>query len=331
MTNLVRVGLIVGAIGLALGVAGAPKASAASCPGGTYYVTERFGGKVVKVVVDATCSAATTDFVTGLPSAGPDSIVFDHHGHVVISNPDVETLTLADATTGAIINAHLNDPTVNGGILFPQTADLAMDPNSDNVWAIGYGNGGIATVNSQTGATHIFADFGHPLGGIAFSTSGRLFVSTHDGYVFELDPMTGAVLDTLSVGGFLDGMSYDSYSGRLFISGCSGFCEVAVTPSLSFVASRVLPYSSDGVSANGKGQVIWVGNSSLNSFNEADSSNMVLAGGIYSADDSAPASGAGASTATPELGSGELLGTGLLPLGLALLVRRRRARRAPQQ
>ena len=32
-------------------------------------------------------------------------------------------------------------------------------------------------------------------------------------------------------------------------------------------------------------------------------------------------------TATPELGSGELLATGLLPLGLALLVRRRRTRR----
>lgn len=35
--------------------------------------------------------------------------------------------------------------------------------------------------------------------------------------------------------------------------------------------------------------------------------------------------------ATPELGSGELLATGLLPLGAVLLYRRRRTRRAPQQ
>ncbi len=35
--------------------------------------------------------------------------------------------------------------------------------------------------------------------------------------------------------------------------------------------------------------------------------------------------------ATPELGSGELLATGLLPIGAVLLYRRRRARRAPQQ
>ncbi len=43
----------------------------------------------------------------------------------------------------------------------------------------------------------------------------------------------------------------------------------------------------------------------------------------------APAgSGGGGGAATPELGSGELLGAGLLPLGLALLYRRRRARRA---
>jgi len=36
-------------------------------------------------------------------------------------------------------------------------------------------------------------------------------------------------------------------------------------------------------------------------------------------------------TATPELGSGELLATGLLPLGLAVLVRKRRARRMTQR
>jgi len=42
-------------------------------------------------------------------------------------------------------------------------------------------------------------------------------------------------------------------------------------------------------------------------------------------------SGGGNGAATPELGSGELLATGLLPLGLALLYRRRRARRATRQ
>ncbi len=38
-----------------------------------------------------------------------------------------------------------------------------------------------------------------------------------------------------------------------------------------------------------------------------------------------------APAATPELGSGELLATGILPLGGVLLYRRRRARRATQQ
>lgn len=47
---------------------------------------------------------------------------------------------------------------------------------------------------------------------------------------------------------------------------------------------------------------------------------------------SAPCTGASCGgTATPELGSGELLLTGLLPLGLVLLVRRRRARYHAQQ
>ena len=41
--------------------------------------------------------------------------------------------------------------------------------------------------------------------------------------------------------------------------------------------------------------------------------------------------GGGGGTATPELGSGELVATGILPLGAVLLYRRRRARRATQQ
>jgi len=41
--------------------------------------------------------------------------------------------------------------------------------------------------------------------------------------------------------------------------------------------------------------------------------------------------GSGSGAATPELGSGELLATGVLPIGAVLLYRRRRARRATQQ
>jgi len=53
--------------------------------------------------------------------------------------------------------------------------------------------------------------------------------------------------------------------------------------------------------------------------------------GAYESGASAPSTGPGPGpSATPELGSGELLATGLLPLGLVILVRRRRARRAVQ-
>ena len=53
---------------------------------------------------------------------------------------------------------------------------------------------------------------------------------------------------------------------------------------------------------------------------------------LYSAPDSTPSAGPpGNSAATPEIGSGELLATGLLPLGLALVVRRRRARRTTRE
>jgi len=44
----------------------------------------------------------------------------------------------------------------------------------------------------------------------------------------------------------------------------------------------------------------------------------------------APGGGSTPPAATPELGSGELLATGLLPIGAILLYRRRRARHTPQ-
>ena len=53
--------------------------------------------------------------------------------------------------------------------------------------------------------------------------------------------------------------------------------------------------------------------------------------GAYESGASAPVPPPPPGTATPELGSGELLATGLLPLGAVLLYRRRRLRRAVQQ
>ncbi len=53
--------------------------------------------------------------------------------------------------------------------------------------------------------------------------------------------------------------------------------------------------------------------------------------GAYESGASAPVPPPPPGTATPELGSGELLATGLLPLGAVLLYRRRRLRRAAQQ
>jgi len=62
---------------------------------------------------------------------------------------------------------------------------------------------------------------------------------------------------------------------------------------------------------------------------EASDNGACDIGAVESGAPAAPPPPTPSPTATPELGSGELLATGLAPLGLLLLYRRRRARRAP--
>src|SRR5262249_3968312 len=113
----------------------------------TYYVTERSNRGIARVDVDATGHATVqTNYVIGLPSSGPDSLVFDHEGRLVVSNPDAGTLSVIDPAQRTIIRQSFNTTAV------PNVADLALDPASDTVWGIEWEGTGVARVDLATGA-----------------------------------------------------------------------------------------------------------------------------------------------------------------------------------
>jgi RHS repeat-associated protein len=279
-------------------------APGSTCAGGstrpvnTLYVTERLNAAISRVTVDAVGNVLVQPgFVSGLPARGPGSIIFDHHGRMVASNPEAGTLSLIDPATGTILNPVVNNTNLG------YVADLALDPLTDTVWSIQFDLGGpeaIAATSLTTG--DVF--FRNPdnlsgLQGIAFNSAGtRLFVSSHDQYVQELDPSTGHSIQTLLLPGSPDGMTYDPSTGHLFVSNLNaGLLELDMGTSAGSPLSVVNTYnvSGDGVAADGQGHVFVVaGFSTLSEVDTSSGQVSILANNIPSAGDVAPVIGVGA-------------------------------------
>jgi len=96
----------------------------------------------------------------------------------------------------------------------------------------------------------------------------------------------------------------------------------AYTPS-SFDVSGVSAFQSEGITVAPSGNIFI---SDTFASTNSDGNRLIEVTGVATNYTLPPPA-----AATPELGSGELLATGLLPLGLVVLARRRRARRARQQ
>lgn len=273
-----------------------PVAPASSGPlANVFYVTERSNEGIAKVTYNVSDGThqTTPNFVSGLPYSGPDSIIFDHQGRMVISNTDVGAIALVDPASGAVITSQVNSSRI------PVVADLALDPAADSVVAVGYNTANIDRVDLATGTTHSINpnSIGY-LGGVAFNGSGsRLFVSSHSGKIYEIDPQTGATVRSVNVPGAPDGMTYDPSTAHLFASGCGGICELYTGTDSQPALSLLRVHSAidgDGIAADGQGHLFVIGGGGLSRLDLATDSVTRIASDIPSPDDVAPVVGAGA-------------------------------------
>ena len=173
--------------------------------------------------------------------------------------------------------------------------------------------------------------------GVIYGPGGSLFVNVSTGFtnapthLEQIDPTTGAILQTgVMTGIFLDGLTYDSFTGKLWASDYNNGRLVEIDPTnlnnftvFKPTGAAIANFGPDGVVADGQGNLFVASraNNTIIEYNIA-SNTATAVGTVAGLDDLAPASGLGASV--PEPSSTVLCGIGGL-IALAYRLRRRSA------
>ncbi|MGH9513717.1 MAG: hypothetical protein ACRD2U_16430 [Terriglobales bacterium] len=198
-----------------------------------------------------------TGIVTTLYNIGakPDDLIVDSQGQLIYSVPSLGDIYRFDPVTGT------NTVLVSG---LKYARDLLIEPNGNNMLISVYARGQIMRFNFATGTTTILTKKLGTTDGLAYDDSGHLFVIANHNTVVQIDPVSGAVLKTLVLeahqgvnGG--DGMTFDSYTGHLWIShdekGSGGLIEVPTDlSSFNFYQTGKMSFP-DGIKSDGQGNL----------------------------------------------------------------------------
>jgi sugar lactone lactonase YvrE len=199
----------------------------------------------------------STGMVTPLHFIGarPDSLILNSLGQIIYSVPQLGYVALFDPVTG--INTILAS-----GLGRPR--DLVFDPNGSSMLIGVHSPGKIVRYSFLTGTTTTLAGHLGAVDGLAYDPQGHLFAVVAHYKVCQFDPNTGQLLKTLVLepqfstnGG--DGMTYDPYSGQLWIShiGTQGNGLIEVPTDLSgsiWFQTGKIPFP-DGIVSDGNGNL----------------------------------------------------------------------------
>ncbi len=259
--------------------------------------------------------ANSVSLVTSSANGGSlDSLIFDNSGDIIYSVIGTNSIGKYN------LNTHSNTILASGGN-FTGVADMALDPSGASFLVSNAFDSSIDRVNVTTGVQTTLYNGGLRPDGLAYDNSGHLFAVLGLNEVAQLDPVTGAVIKTISTPNQPDGLTFDATTGKLYVSSDGGGFYTVDTgltsaPFTSVSGSPVF----DGIASDGNLLFFVVRGASgaqydLNTGHITETSPF-----ISGADDIAPVAGLG-SNATPEPGSFVLLGTGLL--GFGLIIRRK--------
>jgi hypothetical protein len=198
--------------------------------------------------------------------------------------------------------------------------DLALEPGGTSVLVSTTDNGQIFRIDLGTNAVSLVSSPGAGLRGITYDNAGNLFAVVTGNVVEQIDPTTGAVLNSLAVGGGTDGITFDPFTGNLFVAQGSNILELPT--SLASTTSFTCGVCSfiDGLESDGNGNIDLADSSAGNiaQYNITGNTFAVVAGtpGI---DDLAPVTGLGAPhPSVPEPTSLLLLGSVVSLISLRL-------------
>jgi len=155
-----------------------------------------------------------TGDVTTLYNIGarPDDLTLNALGQLIYSVPLLGTVNRFDPTTG------INSVLVSG---LKYVRDLAIEPGGQTMLIAVYTPGKIVRFNFTTGETVTLTQKLGTCDGIAYDAFGNLYAVANHNTIVQINPVSGAVLNTLVLephsgvnGG--DGLTYDSFTGSLW-------------------------------------------------------------------------------------------------------------------
>ena len=191
--------------------------------------------------------------------AKPDDLILNAQGQLIYSIPSLGEVDLYDPSTG------INSVLFSGDKF---VRDVAIEPGGATMLVALYTPGKIVRYNFTTQAQTVLTTGLHTCDGIAYDHYGNLYAVADHNTIVQIDPGTGKVLQTLVLephsginGG--DGMTYDPYTGELWIThdGTSGYgVEEIFTNASGFTGAFTL-YTTpgikalDGIKSDGKGNL----------------------------------------------------------------------------
>lgn len=219
------------------------------CSAQMLYVTNEPGQQLEEVIV-------ANGQITSLYNIGgpPDSLILNSIGQIIYDVSTQGLLSLFDPSTGTntILASGLNHP-----------RDLVLDPSGTTMLIALYPIGKLARYNLVTGTLTVLpTKLGLTVDGLAYDPAGDLFAVVSHNTVCQVDPNTGAILKQLVLephngvnGG--DGMTYDSYTGELWVAHDgtlgNGLIETPTDLSKFTLFQTGNMHAPDGLTSDGKG------------------------------------------------------------------------------
>ncbi len=231
-------------------------------------------------------ATGTPSVITTVANKGLDSVIYAN-GKYVFTTLEGDIYTY-DTTHG--------NQLLDTG--FGQTRDLALDPSGTTAVVSDFLGGVIYRVDLTTGGLTTLATLSQPQG---LAYAGNRLYALGGNTLFELNPTTGAVLNSTSPLAS-DGLTYDSYSGKLWTSSSQGIKSITLDlATVSTFQVGVVQPNPDGLAADGLGNLYIAGQGTNVYQYVIDTDTMTTGTAITGLDDLAPASGPGTPPAsTPE-------------------------------
>lgn len=212
--------------------------------------------------------STATGTVTDIYDIGsrPDSLLVNSQGQILYTVSPLGTLQMYDPKT--------NTDRVLAPFGSANPRDMVFDPGGNSILISLYATAQLARYDLTTGAVTIFPQkfqqLGSTLDGLAYDPAGNLYAVVSHNTICQLDPNTGAILQTLVLephsglnGG--DGLVYDTFTKNLWVTHIStsgdGLIEIPLTQSNPPVLGTPIVLQTnniqipDGIISDGKGNL----------------------------------------------------------------------------